>query len=175
MLTCKTAYAKTDTTHKNFNLITEFQLKHGGFVRLNILLYALHTISYSNIISWMLLNKIIYKLIKFNCFFNTYQMTCIEYLDLNVGNILHKLFRILELPSNASLLPRINKIGIFKLCNCSGVKGWWRACREMTPSNIVLNHSPTALFTSGSYPKAQRVVLFLIGFKGKTKISNWAI
>jgi len=39
----------------------------------------------------------------------------------------------------------------------------------MTPSNIVLNHSPTALFTSGSYPKAQRVVLFLIGFKGKPK------
>ena len=38
MLTCKTAYTKTDTTHKTLNLATKLQLKHGGFVRLNILL-----------------------------------------------------------------------------------------------------------------------------------------
>jgi len=38
MLTCKTAYTKTAKKHRTYKLITEPKLKHGGFVRLNILL-----------------------------------------------------------------------------------------------------------------------------------------
>ena len=46
MLTCKTAYTEPDTTNKTLNLSTELQLKHGGFVRLNILLAELDYLHY---------------------------------------------------------------------------------------------------------------------------------
>jgi len=38
MLTCKTAYTELETTRQTSIFFTELKLKHGGFVRLNILL-----------------------------------------------------------------------------------------------------------------------------------------
>ena len=47
MLTCKTAYTRPETTNRTSNNSTELKLKHGGFVRLNILLCVFITMTYA--------------------------------------------------------------------------------------------------------------------------------
>ena len=46
MLTCKTAYTKPDTANQTSRFFTEPELKRGGFVRLNILIFLKRTSSF---------------------------------------------------------------------------------------------------------------------------------